>query len=58
VRAHDAGDGALVGDRQRRIAEFARLLDQFLGVRGAAQEAEVGEAVQFGVVRQRDLHEK
>ena len=49
VRAHDAGDRAFVGDRERRVAERARALDEFLRVRGAAQEAEIAEAVQLGV---------
>ncbi len=49
VRAHGARDGALVGDGERRVAEFGRTFDEFLRVRGAAQEAEVGEAVQLGV---------
>ncbi len=47
--AHGARDRALVGDGQCRITELGGTLDEFLGVRGAAQEAEVGEAVQLGV---------
>ena len=50
MRAHDTGDGTLVGDGQRRIAERLRLLDQLFRMRGAAQKAEVGDAVQFGVI--------
>ena len=53
VRAHDAGNRALVGDREGGIAECVRLLHQLVGMRGAAQEGEVGEAVQLGVRRQR-----
>jgi hypothetical protein len=52
VGAHDAGERAFIGDCQRRVAEFGGLRDQFLRVRGAAQEAEVGEAMQFGVAGQ------
>ena len=49
MRTHDAGKRTLVGDRQRRIAERLRALDQLFGMRGAAQEREVRDAVQFGV---------
>ncbi len=49
VRTHDPGERALVGDCQRGVAQLRRTFDQLLGVRGAAQEAEVGEAVQLGV---------
>ena len=54
MRAHDAGERAFVGDRQRRIAERLRALDQLFGMRGAAQEREVRDAVQFGVMREYD----
>ena len=47
--AHDARDRAFVGQRERGIAQRLRALDQFLRVRRAAQEREIGEAVQFGV---------
>ncbi len=56
MRAHDARERAFIGDRERRVAERLRLLDQFLGMRGAAQEAEVGNAVQFCIAGQRGLH--
>ena len=49
VGAHDAGQRALVGDRQRAVAQRLRPRDQLLGVRGAAQEAEVAAAVKLGV---------
>ena len=39
----------VVGNRQGGEAEVDRLFDQFLGVRGAVQEAEVRVAVQLGV---------
>ena len=51
VGAHHAGQRALVGDRQRAVAEAARRQHQLLRVRGAGEEAEVAEAVQLGVVR-------
>ena len=49
VGARGTGERAFVGDGERRVAERDRPLDQFLGVRGAAQEREVADAVQFGV---------
>jgi len=51
VRPHDAGEGTLVGDGERRIAERLRARHQLFRMRGAAQEAEIGDAVQFGIVR-------
>ncbi len=53
VRAHDAGHRAFVGNGQRRVAELVGALDHLLGRRGAALKAEVGQAVQLGVVGQR-----
>jgi hypothetical protein len=50
--AHAAGEAAFVGDRQRRVAQLHGARHQFLGVRGAAQETEVGKAVEFGVGRE------
>ena len=50
VRPHDAGQAAFVGQGERRVAEGARPRDQFLGMAGTAQEAEVAQAVQLGVV--------
>ena len=60
VGAHCAGHRALVGDRERRIAERMRALDQFIRVRGAAQEAEIAQAVKFGVAGRGvgDRHER
>jgi hypothetical protein len=48
---HGAGERAFVGDGERRVAERRGALDQLLGVRSAAQEAEIRQAVQLGVVR-------
>src|SRR5690606_31257497 len=45
----DAGHRAFVGDRQGRVVELMRPLDQLLGVGGAAQEREVADAVKLGV---------
>ena len=41
------GKRAFVGDGERAIAQFMRALNQFLRMGGAAQEGEVGKAVQF-----------
>ncbi len=49
MRAHDASHRALVGDRQRPVTQFARALEQLLRGGSAALEAEVGQAVEFGV---------
>jgi len=51
VRAHDAGERALVGDRERAVAERGGALDQLLRVLRAGQEAEVALAVELGVAR-------
>ena len=51
VRANDAGERALVGDRERAVAERGGALDQLLRVRRAGQEAEVAAAVKLGVAR-------
>ena len=51
VRAHDAGERALVGDRDRAVAERGGALDQLLGMRRARQEAEVAATVKLGVAR-------
>ena len=48
VRPHRAGHGTLVGDGDGGVAEIVRALDEFLRVRGAAQEGEVRDRVQFG----------
>ena len=53
VRAHRARERALVGDGEAAVFERERARDQLLGMRRAAQEREVAEAVQLGV---RDLH--
>ena len=49
VRADDAGERVAVGDRQGGVAELCGVFDEFFGMRGAAEEREVGEAVEFGV---------
>ncbi len=51
VRAHRAGERALVGQRQRAVAEIGRALDQLLRVRGPVQKAEVRRRPQLGVGR-------
>ena len=49
MRAHHARHRALVGDRERGVAERDRALGEFLRLRSAAQEAEAAEAVQLGI---------
>ena len=49
VGAYHPGQRAFVGDRQRGITQGLRAFDEFFGMRGATQEGEVADAVQFGV---------
>ena len=49
MRAHHPGHRAFVRNSERRVAQCMRACYQLLCVRGTALEAEVGEAVQFGV---------
>jgi len=51
VCAHGTRERAFVGDRERAVAECVRGLDQFLRMRGTAQETEIAQAVQLGIVR-------
>ena len=48
-RAHDAGQRAFVGDRQRAVAAGLGALEQLARAGRAALEAEVRQAVQLGV---------
>jgi hypothetical protein len=50
IGAHHTRKRTLVGQRQRAIAQFMRTRDEFSRMRGAAQKAEIAEAMQFGVV--------
>ena len=50
MRAHRAGQRALVGDRERLVAQRLRALDQFVRMRRAGQKAEVAATVELGVV--------
>lgn len=50
VRTHGAGERAFVGDGERGVTVFQRGFGQFLRMRGAAQEREVAEAMQLGIV--------
>ena len=52
MRTHHAGHRAFVGEGEGGVAERRRAFDQFLRVRGAAQEREVRQAVQLGIGRQ------
>jgi len=49
VGADDAGKGVAVGDGDRLHAQDGGACDQFLDLRGAAQEAVVGGDLEFGV---------
>ncbi len=49
VRTHDTGHRTLVGNRERLVAERRGRLDEFLGMRRAAQEREIAERVQFRI---------
>ncbi|MDR6093183.1 hypothetical protein QE373_000480 [Stenotrophomonas sp. SORGH_AS321] len=51
--AHDAGQRALIGDRQGLVAALMRTGEQFLGAGRTAQERKIGQAVQLGIRRQR-----
>ena len=53
VRAHDACERALVGDRERVVAERRGALDELGGARRATEETVVRQCVQFGVGRGR-----
>ena len=52
VGADRARQRALVGDGQRRVAQFGGAGDQLFRMRGALQEGEVGLALQLGVAGQ------
>jgi hypothetical protein len=58
MRAHDAGQRALVGDRQRRIAQLHRPRHQFLRVRRPLQEGEVRQAEQLRILGQAQVQAK
>ncbi len=49
MRAHHAGERALVGDRNRGVAQLRGAHDQLFRVRGTGQEAEIAAAVKFSV---------
>jgi hypothetical protein len=49
MRAHQPGHRAFIGDGQRGVAQRVGARHQFLGVRRAHLEAEVGAAMQLGV---------
>jgi hypothetical protein len=53
IRTHHAGHRAFIGDRERAVAELMSPSDQLARMRGPALEAEIREAVQFGVLGQR-----
>jgi hypothetical protein len=45
MRSHDAGHRAFVGQCETRIPELGRGCNELVGMRGAAQEREIAEAV-------------
>ena len=49
MRSHDSGHGALVGQREARVAELGRGSHELRRMRSPAQEREVAEAVKLGV---------
>ena len=49
VRPDDAGDGTFIRDGDRAVTEMMGAFDQFLGMRSAAQESKIAEAVQLSV---------
>ena len=49
MRAHDSGERIAVGDAEAGKAERDRLRDQFLRMRGAAQEGEIGGDGEFRI---------
>ena len=49
VGADDAGEGVVIGDGDGLVAEIGGPLDQLLGVRGPAQEAEIAGHRKLGV---------
>ena len=51
MRAHDAGDGIAVGDSHARKPQLHRLRDDFLRVRGSAQEREIRRRGKLRVMR-------
>ena len=50
VGADDAGEGVEIGDGDGAIAQFGGPVHQFIRMRSAAEEGEVGGDIQFGVV--------
>src|SRR5262249_17524508 len=56
VRPRRSRERALVGERERPVAERRSALHQLLGMRGAAQESEIGDAMQLGVGGEGRIH--
>ena len=46
---YHTGQAVAVGQRHRHVAKLRRPLDQFLGVRGAAQKTVIARYLQFGI---------
>ncbi len=58
MRADDTGERAFVGDRERRIAQRLRPVNELVRMRRAAQEREVRQAVELGVRGEHGAAEK
>ena len=56
MRTYYTGEGALIGDRQRRVTKRCRARDQLLRMRSAAQKAEIADAMQLGIVGKNSGH--
>ena len=57
IRSHDSGDGALIGQRETRIAELGCGGHELLRMRSSAQERKVAETVQLGIDAVSRLHD-
>ena len=56
MRPHDAGERALVGDRERFVTERMRPPHQFLGMRCPFEKREIARAAQFRIPRPDVIH--
>ena len=55
MRAHDAGDRIAIGNAEAGQSEFDGVLDQFLRMRAAAQEGEIGGDGELGIGGRRHI---
>ena len=54
---HNTRERTFIGDREGGVPERVRTPDEFVGMRGATQEAEIRNAVKLGISRREILHE-